>query len=166
MNENIYDQIYSSIGKYDLTVIRGHLIIEELLNRVIKALAEHSTYIFKQQIKFSTKVALVRAFDVSGKSEIWDLILLFNKLRNHIAHDLPLKREQKKLDSFLNHPAIKNNIKSALPEEITKDLDCHGQDFLNLNMALMFIFGFLSGRIKDLTEPTLIKGSTPIKGAL
>ena len=149
MEVNLFNEVISDVSEYDLLVLRGHLVVEEHLNKLLKILAVNSKFILKNQVKFSVKLAIVRAFVKDGSVIVWDLIDAINKLRNHIAHDLPYKRDQKKIDKILSHPLIKKQIEE---QHFKRDLDLSKKqgEHLQLSLSFMYLFGFLVGKIEAL----------------
>ncbi|WP_412754277.1 hypothetical protein [Legionella donaldsonii] len=148
MKKNIYDQFWNDVAPYDLRVIRGHLILEELLNKTVSLLSIDSKYIFKNQIKFTDKLAIVRSFDESGSQKIWELVDSINKLRNHIAHNLPYNRDQKKINAILNYP----EIKKFMSEEIYEIIHTENRESATLTLAFLYIFAFFQGVIERLSN--------------
>lgn len=68
-------------------VLKAHLIIERILDTVIKRNLKRSTRLTKKhRLSFELKLDLVRSFDILPEKYISSIKAL-NKIRNNIAHD-------------------------------------------------------------------------------
>jgi hypothetical protein len=92
-----FEEHFSKMDEVTHMVLKGHLIVEEAVNKNIEGGFPNSQYITALNLRFFQKVQLLRA--VSGRHHqepIWDLILALNELRNAIAHSLESPRIQEK----------------------------------------------------------------------
>ena len=80
----------------DLTalLLKGHLIAEELITTAIEAYCREPHYLSQAKLRFGQRVALLRALEriPSAPQTFWDAVLLLNKLRNELAHNLEQER--------------------------------------------------------------------------
>lgn len=85
--------------------LKGHLLIEESLNRLLAGLARAPEHIDQAALRlsFHQKQKLVRAFGppAEGETAVWRLIELLNALRNDLAHTLESEGFDAKLDALL-----------------------------------------------------------------
>jgi hypothetical protein len=86
-------------GDLSLIVLKGHLLIEEMLIDIRNKLLPHAEYLDSVNVSFYQLLSVVRsAIESKHDHKSWDLIIEFNKLRNKLIHNL----EPPKLESLLN----------------------------------------------------------------
>ena len=88
----------------DLTLItlKGHLLVEELLDTIIESHCKDKTVLPGIEISFFVKLKLAAA--LTGRDELsfaWTMGEKLNALRNALAHKLEHPLAQKRLDAFL-----------------------------------------------------------------
>lgn len=88
------------MGKVDEivhTLLKGHLLIEEALSRIIDQFVFHREHVADARLGFATKLNLCRALCLrkNGLGE-WDLIAALNSLRNVVAHQLNSPEREKR----------------------------------------------------------------------
>jgi len=80
-------------------LLKGHLLIEEALTRIIEKFTYHPQHLTEANLRFFQKVQIARALclrkDQFGE---WELILAINSLRNEVAHKLQSPNRDKKFD--------------------------------------------------------------------
>jgi hypothetical protein len=86
-----------------LVVLKGHLLIEELLNDIIENCCGLQQYVGEAKLTFIQKTMLTRA--LVGKNlkgvepdEPWRSLEVSNSLRNQLAHHIEPKDLDKKID--------------------------------------------------------------------
>jgi hypothetical protein len=89
-----------------LVVLKGHLLIEELLNDIIENCCDLPQYVSEAKLSFIQKTKLARAFlgkNIKGENidEPWRSLEELNSLRNHLAHHVEPKDLDKKIDMFI-----------------------------------------------------------------
>jgi hypothetical protein len=87
----------------DLTLValKGHLLIEELLDEIIWAHCKSPESLEEVEIRFPAKIKLVLALTGTRElSKIWSLCEKLNSLRNSLAHKIEHPATQKKLNAF------------------------------------------------------------------
>ena len=83
-----------------LAVLKGHLLIEEMLTEVIMSMLPHPEF-FDVRAGFERKLALTGGLSWDQQNcHIWDLILTLNSLRNVVAHNLESSKLHQKLSRF------------------------------------------------------------------
>ncbi len=79
-------------------LLKGHLLIEESLTRILEQHVFHRQHIADARLTFKQKVALGRALclrkDHLGE---WEMLAAINTLRNEVAHKLHSAERDKKL---------------------------------------------------------------------
>ena len=124
-----------------LAVLKGHLLVEEVLEEVVVAHCKNPGLIQEQQVNFATKLLFARA--LTGAEEltvVWSACKRLNSLRNALAHKLEHPDTQKRLLSFLstfNDPNIE--------WEKTDD------ELLDFRRKVIFLYGAIQGINKPLS---------------
>jgi hypothetical protein len=90
-------------GDMTLIALKGHLLIEEMLDEIIWAHCQDPAVLQDVEIRFPAKVKLALALTGSRElSHVWGLCEKLNSLRNSLAHQLDSPHAQKRLDSFFS----------------------------------------------------------------
>ena len=121
-SENYFEKLKSHlpvIKDPTVVILRGHLLIEELLEELIAASLSDATAIRDARFTFFQKLCLCRGLiGTANEDGLWKPIEALNALRNIISHRLPDEALSKKLDSVLkvffpdDHDEIPNDIYS------------------------------------------------------
>ncbi len=129
-NKALLEEHLATIDDVELLVIKGHLLLEYAINKFIDDLAVPNR---RTDIRFSfaQKFHIARLFDDGWLQVIEEDIVLFNRLRNGIAHSL--HADLSILDSLR-----KRNVK-YLP----------GVDTMALHQAIKSIVTFLFSSIME-----------------
>jgi hypothetical protein len=92
---------HMKVDEVALTVLKGHLYIEMILNNILEVIFFYPDYVADARMSFYQKLHIARghAFN-KDKIAMWDLILAVNALRNEIAHNLDGKRRAKKMEAL------------------------------------------------------------------
>lgn len=125
----------------DLTLItiKGHLLVEELLDSIIESRCADTAPLRDIEIGFRIKLRLAQA--LTGYADLklaWIMAERLNALRNAIAHKLEHPLAKKRLDLFLDTfraPELKFTFTGSA-----------GHD---LKQAIVFMLGFLVGAVGD-----------------
>jgi len=96
----------SEVDDLTLVVLKGHLLMEELVNEIIADFCELPEYVEELRLSFFHKSKLARA--LSGKNlqgeptdDPWRSLEALNSLRNQLAHQLEPKHLDQKIDQFI-----------------------------------------------------------------
>lgn len=85
-------------------VLKGHLVIEELLTEALQRFVHHSDYIASARLQFHQKLNLCRAISVSEQdNEMWELIAKINNIRNHLSHSLGDEERVRRVRRLKSH---------------------------------------------------------------
>lgn len=86
-----------------LIVLKGHLLIEEMLNDILYNSSALPKYIDEAKLSFYQKVMIARSFDPKGdaSNELWRSLEVLNSLRNQLAHHLEPKDIEDRIDKFI-----------------------------------------------------------------
>lgn len=82
----------SNCNSVELTILKGHILIEYMLNHFIDKVTEEKVDFESNRFSFSQKIYLAELLGIKSK-EINDQINLVNKLRNDIAHRLTYNKQ-------------------------------------------------------------------------
>jgi hypothetical protein len=91
-------------GNAELSLLKVHLLIEELLNLVIERNMKRPDFLQEARLPLEKKLVLAQGF-LNGASDaewVWRAIGLLNQARNKLAHNLDNEVIERKLDAFIN----------------------------------------------------------------
>ena len=128
-------QILESPDDVVSIVLRGHLVIEELLFTAIAAYCMDVEQLRRAKLRFPQMIAVLRAIQKLDAlpEKIWHAIDDLNALRNSLAHSLEPKELTAKINRFLS--------RLELPEELTSQATGErGQ----LRQGLHYLIGSMS----------------------
>jgi hypothetical protein len=108
----------------ELMVLKGHLLIERLLERYLRQNLAHPAELDEARFSFSQKLCVVAALHRGIESEwLWKAIRLLNVLRNELAHRLENVRRDALLEDFLRTVERSPELpEHEPPKEITERL--------------------------------------------
>jgi len=94
-----YEEHMPNTDDLSLTVLKGHLLIEEMLVKAIERLLPNPGYLRSERLSFHQRVCLLRSA-IRGKHDhdAWSLIEKLNTLRNALVHNLDPPELRKKID--------------------------------------------------------------------
>ena len=82
------------------SVLRGHLLVEYLLNKIIESKCKNSNTILKDSRSYTFLVKLQLVYSMGLIPEcVWKNAAKINKIRNELAHNLDF--DEKKIDMIL-----------------------------------------------------------------
>ena len=85
-----------------LVILRGHLLLEELLDEVLKAWLKDPSVLSDTRLTFHQKMKLSKGIISGGRDGFtWKPVDLLNQLRNRISHRLSPHDLELKIDEFL-----------------------------------------------------------------
>jgi hypothetical protein len=98
-NQQRLTEQMSHIDELALVVLKGHLVLEEQLDRIIGGFVFHSLHLDAANLRFSQKVAVARSISLDEHANsMWELLAAINSLRNELAHALHSEKRQRKTD--------------------------------------------------------------------
>ena len=132
----------SEVDDLTLVVLKGHLLMEELLNDIIADFCELPEYVEEARLSFFHKSKLVRALsgqDVQGQptDDPWRSLEALNSLRNQLAHHLEPKHLEQKIDQFIFARFGGKNMVKFESEKARRE---------GLRKELIFLLGYIQGR--------------------
>src|SRR5262245_33712104 len=76
-----------------VTVLNGHLLIEEMLTRIITRFVLHGEFIKEAKLTFAQKISIAQSLSWDEqRNPTWQLLVLMNTLRNEYSHELQPER--------------------------------------------------------------------------
>jgi hypothetical protein len=127
-------------------ILKGHLLVENDLDDVIRAFFFHPEYILNDRFRFERKVLIARTMSLNAhKHHHWDLLLALNSLRNEIAHKHAGEERQRRIDG------IRRMCLSRITQEELKRHE-HDSDRDIVVLACAFCAGFLAYIEDDLKD--------------
>ncbi len=133
-------------GEKDIIPIalKGHLLLESLIDQIIGTILPNPQYIKNQNFTFYKKVLLARAMSWDKhKIKMWDLIIAVNSLRNELVHYLESKKLDNKIKTVVQkfketdpqHPLLKNYKSKKFEDQ--------------LKTMILYLAGFLDSYLSD-----------------
>jgi tRNA(Phe) wybutosine-synthesizing methylase Tyw3 len=136
-NLNLLVEHLRKVDELTLVILKGHLVIEEQLERIITTFVFHPSYIEESNLRFAQKVAIARSMSLDEPANpLWELIVAINALRNELAHVLTDEKRKQKLARVKN---LYFEANAAMAEEDRKCADHEVASF-----AVAFCLGFLT----------------------
>jgi len=135
----------SQVDESVLVILKGHLIIEELLDEILSRGVFHAQFVETASLRFAQKINLARSLSLREQdNEMWNVIVAVNALRNEMAHSLGSEKRKKKTQALLSL-CIAYSKDSGLFEN-NKEQPEH----VLLFWGCAFAFGFLTGLNEEL----------------
>jgi len=89
-------------GDRSLIVLKGHLILEEELNRILAAAVSSPEHVAKARLRFSQLAEITKAhYFTQEQSWLWGAISKLNDIRNDYAHSLEPEKVDDKVHGFV-----------------------------------------------------------------
>ena len=134
-------------GDLELSLLKCHLLVEEVLTKVLLDSTKHPNYVQKARLTFSQKACLARSVsDLEHRTWLWGAIAKLNDARNELAHGLSVEDIKTKLEEFIRFVEAEEGAPN--PNVIT-------QTFGRFHWAAFKVFGVLSAYAHF--DPTAIK---------
>lgn len=122
-----------------LVVLKGHLIIEEMLDSIISKFVFNPEFLEAANLRFAQKVSVARSISLDEhNNEMWQLAVTLNTLRNELAHSLTSSKRAAKTEAVIE-------LYFRLAADIPKSEELRGQpEHIVISSAIAFFLGFLS----------------------
>jgi len=137
VNWERYQKLLPDSEDVEIIVLKGHLIIEEMLYTLASKLSQQPKHLDDARLTFKQLCCVVRSLlflPVMDKG--WDAISVLNKLRNKLAHNL----EPKDINNLINELERLCSSDEKLPEHYKPPESAAGK----AKAAICFIIGQLS----------------------
>lgn len=94
-----YERFWSD-NPYALSLLKGHLIVEEVLEEIILSGCKNAAAMRELRLAFHIKAKLAQA--ISGvDSPVWTCVEKLNSARNELAHKEDISALELKVDAFI-----------------------------------------------------------------
>jgi len=115
----------------EVPLLKGHLLIEEVLDKIIIKNAHNPKYVEKARLRFYDKIFLARAFSKLEKDKwLWESIKALNEARNSLGHNLDRRAIKEKINNFIG---LVEPSKNLTPDLIT-------ERFTRLHWAISYVY--------------------------
>jgi hypothetical protein len=95
--------IFGAIDETVLVVLKGHLLIEELLDEIISKFVFHPAYLDSARLGFAQKLQIARSMSLDEHSNnMWEIAIKLNSLRNELAHELESNKRNHKTQALID----------------------------------------------------------------
>jgi len=125
-----YDRHTRDVDELAQVVLKGHLVIESVLDNIIGLMLFHPEYMADVRLGFNQKVKLARSICLrKNEHRAWTVLIALNAVRNEVAHNLKGEKRKIKLERlkriFLDglDPAIGEDVENG-PEHLIGALAC------------------------------------------
>jgi hypothetical protein len=139
-----FNEIMTKFDELAHVVIKGHLIIEETISRIIDLHVFHREHVQEAKLSFNAKMLMARSLCLrKNRLGEWDLIAAINSLRNELAHNLHTPKRDRKIATVREiycREAVDLSELANLKEQ---------PDHVVLHYACGHCVGFLSSFEKD-----------------
>jgi hypothetical protein len=109
--------IFGAVDETVLVLLKGHLLIEEILDEVISKFVFHPVYLDSAHLGFAQKLHIARSMSLDEHDNgMWEIALRLNSLRNELAHALDSEKRNHKTQAVVDvyfrqadegeHPAL------------------------------------------------------------
>lgn len=89
-------------GDVELGLLKCHLLIEEVLTKLITRESESPEFIIKARLTFAQKIWLARGLSNLGAEDwVWSSLKKLNEARNELSHGLEPEQINLKLKQFI-----------------------------------------------------------------
>jgi hypothetical protein len=147
-HQNLLDEAMRHLNAVDgtaLVVLKGHLLIEQELDKILKTFVFHPKFFGLAKLRFAQKIALARSISLDeSENSMWSLALNINSLRNDLAHSLHSSKRARKIESVLSslkREAAEQSKQFATAPEHTR-----------IAVAVFLTLGFLSSFLQEVVR--------------
>lgn len=126
-----WDDYMSDTDDLSFIVLKGHLLVEEMLVELRDTLLPHSKHLDELNLNFKQLASIVRAAcSTQDTNQAWALIFTLNSVRNKLIHNLEPEKLEKLLTKLFT---IHRNVK-VLP-----GLDRSGEHLAPVSQKLRWV---------------------------
>jgi len=98
-----FEELLGRVDETTLVVLKGHLLIEEMLESIITKFVFHPEFVEEASLRFAQKVAIARSMSLDEhENEMWQLAIKLNSLRNELAHSLSSPKRTAKTKAVID----------------------------------------------------------------
>jgi len=90
---------WQNIDELSQIILKGHLVLEERLTRIIGKFVFHAELVQSAKPRFIQKIEIARSISLDEHgNRMWELFKAINELRNQLAHSLDPERRDLKTE--------------------------------------------------------------------
>ena len=146
MSDDLHSKYQEFVKNGDVEsvlILKGHLVIEELLTMAITATTGSEKEITEAKLSFSQKRLIAKALAGPNKSDgIWKIIDTLNKLRNDVGHNLTPQKSENLVDKLRSQLIGRDSVAYGL---IPNPNDSNQI----ISHAVSFSIGFLEAYLRE-----------------
>jgi hypothetical protein len=140
-----YDEHMPDTDDLSLIVLKGHLLVEEMLLELSRVLLPNSAFLDEANLRFHQLAHIVRAAEpTKSQDNCWKLIFALNSLRNELVHNLEPPKLETRLQVLF---AIAGEVQAYGDIQIDKSRDNELQTDERLRQAVIDCMQFLRALI-------------------
>ena len=151
--QNIFEHFGDHLPEKDfvLIILKGHLLIEELLDTLITKTLKKPTALKDARLSFIQKSCLAHSIlgDIKNIDHFWSAIKKLNTLRNEIAHNLESRKIEKYMFEFIELAGVQTQKKVA-------ELNTDSRE-KSLRDSILIIFVTIKGFVDGINSHELIE---------
>lgn len=107
------------IDDVTLIVIKGHLVVERCLFEILQKNMHNHKYLEDARLSFAQLLNLVQAISKMPPHEnTFNDIKRLNRLRNHLAHNLPNENTDKLIDEFIDYAGVRSDDHTSRAQKV------------------------------------------------
>jgi hypothetical protein len=127
----LYDRHMLDIDDLAYLIIKGHLLLEVMLDILAHSTFPHPKYLDKLELSFRPVAFVVRAAVVEKSTDShWDLIMKLHGLRNKFAHNLEPDVKLMLQELFSTHDQIYGASGKSGDSDRLREVVLHCMEFL------------------------------------
>lgn len=137
-------------GDETLIVLKGHLLLEDLMREYCASRMESEKYLDEARLSFSQIAHLTRALNKYQAAEwIWSGFLKVNKLRNRLAHNLEPRDYFQIRDALIEYVKL-NSADKSIYDHFSKDYEQLAISIFILHTNLSVLLRFTPRGLLDI----------------
>ena len=140
-----YDEHMPDTRDLSLIVLKGHLLVEEMLVELSRVLLPNAGFQEEARLTFHQLAHIVRAAEpTKPNDECWDLVLALNSLRNELVHNLEPPKLELRLRALFT---VAGKVQADWDMAIDKSRDSELETDERLRQAVIDCMQFVRGLI-------------------
>ena len=144
--DNYLRWITPSVGDPTYSILKAHLLFEELLNTYLMRVLPHASALTEARLSFAQTLAITRASSVHIAPDhwVWKAVADLNRLRNLLSHEAQPKDLPKKMGEYISF--VVNSTRAAMPAPVSnigdeeKDIQTTKLQFTATDMATIKLY--------------------------
>jgi hypothetical protein len=102
-------------GDLELSLLKCHLLVEEVLTKVLLGSTKHPNYVQKARLTFAQKTSLARSVsDLEHRAWLWGAIAKLKDARNILVHGLSVENIKAELEEFVGFVEAEEGLRTPM----------------------------------------------------